>query len=694
MNSTKKNSEFGGVKKKLTAAIAMLLVATIMMVSSTYAWFTLSTAPEVTGITTSVGANGNLEMALLHGTKTDAADANDETKKGNTYADPTRITSNVGDSSAAQEVTKANITWGDLVDLSDASYGLNNIKLNPARLNVTGNQVNGAAPVLVAEYGSDGRVSKLTDATVSGVYKKGTAEGNTSTEYFVAGDDMGVRALGTASGMSDEQIAYRNALAYIATNTIQAREYAQQSLNLYGSALADMAIKHETTEPKDSDTYTQTDIDNVNALLDLLRQSRSSVETALKYAVLAQVSSKTVADADKAAHVDDAAAATTATKARITAVQTAITQNKTLDEVIAAATGVEVNQEGSAFNTAYKSLKDDLNVPDRISASDNGTYGWATISTVMNKIMTTSAMKLNGIKINEVKTSENMNKLISDLTAGKGFTLIMGTGSGIYDTIAQFAGNVSAQVHLSEFSYGGIKLTAVTPTMKTEATAPYKLASVSTAMNALGKPDKASDTEEVITDSYAFAIDMAFRTNAAGANLLLQTEAVNRIYDGSTNEDTQGHGSTYTFTVTNGVDETAAKKLADCIHIVFAKKDGTVVAVAGLDSTTMKSKGNNSYTANVVLQNANVTADGLVGTGEGGKITKKDSAVISGLEQNTALVLSAYVFLDGDAVDNSMVSANATSTMTGKLSLQFSTDVELKPMDYTPLKQNTTGHNG
>ena len=53
------------IKSKLIAAICMLLVSSIMMVSTTYAWFTLSTAPEVTGINTSVGANGNLEMALL-----------------------------------------------------------------------------------------------------------------------------------------------------------------------------------------------------------------------------------------------------------------------------------------------------------------------------------------------------------------------------------------------------------------------------------------------------------------------------------------------------------------------------------------------------------------------------------------------------------------------------------------------------
>lgn len=65
MTKSQANS-YGGVRKKLMGAVAMLLVASIMVVSSTYAWFTLSTAPEITGISTSVGANGNLEIALLN----------------------------------------------------------------------------------------------------------------------------------------------------------------------------------------------------------------------------------------------------------------------------------------------------------------------------------------------------------------------------------------------------------------------------------------------------------------------------------------------------------------------------------------------------------------------------------------------------------------------------------------------------
>ena len=102
MNKAKKKQQT--IRQKLIAAIAMLMVSAIMVVSSSYAWFTLSTSPEVTGIETSIGANGNLEMALNNGGT---------------------ITSNVGDS--LEEAVVKNLTWGNLVDLSDGS-GLDMVK--------------------------------------------------------------------------------------------------------------------------------------------------------------------------------------------------------------------------------------------------------------------------------------------------------------------------------------------------------------------------------------------------------------------------------------------------------------------------------------------------------------------------------------------------------------------------------------
>ena len=53
------------LKTKLVAAVVMLLVATIMMTSASFAWFTISTAPEVQNLDVSITATKNLEIAWI-----------------------------------------------------------------------------------------------------------------------------------------------------------------------------------------------------------------------------------------------------------------------------------------------------------------------------------------------------------------------------------------------------------------------------------------------------------------------------------------------------------------------------------------------------------------------------------------------------------------------------------------------------
>ena len=53
-------------RQKLFAAASMLVIAAILLTGATFAWLTLSLAPEVTGISTQIGANGSLEIALLN----------------------------------------------------------------------------------------------------------------------------------------------------------------------------------------------------------------------------------------------------------------------------------------------------------------------------------------------------------------------------------------------------------------------------------------------------------------------------------------------------------------------------------------------------------------------------------------------------------------------------------------------------
>ena len=194
----KKSKRKQDIKSKLLAAIAMLMVATIMMVSSTYAWFTLSTAPEVQGITTNVGANGNLEIALspLSG-------------------DASEISSAVGDYNLVW--TDKNLTWGNLLDLSDASYGLGNINLLPAQLNLGSLGTN---PLKTPIYGEDGRISTLEPNTYIG----GTVAGE---EGYVVGGGYGVRVVGTSSSMTEYQITFQNNFSAMNTAVKNAHDLAE-----------------------------------------------------------------------------------------------------------------------------------------------------------------------------------------------------------------------------------------------------------------------------------------------------------------------------------------------------------------------------------------------------------------------------------------------------------------------------------
>ena len=182
-----------GLRNKLIAAISMLLVSSIMMVSSTYAWFTLSTAPEVKNISTTVAGNGSLEIALM---PTDGLLSS--------------ITAGVVGKTAA--LTDKNIKWGNQVVLSEGEndpYGLNDISLNPAQLNYA--KPEGAAegtaaefkpkqPLAIAKYGFDGRIAGL-DAQNVGVRSKANGVGFDRENY-------GVRAIGELTNNTEVTSAY------------------------------------------------------------------------------------------------------------------------------------------------------------------------------------------------------------------------------------------------------------------------------------------------------------------------------------------------------------------------------------------------------------------------------------------------------------------------------------------------------
>lgn len=676
MNAKKKNGEFAGVRKKLTAAVAMLLVATIMMASSTYAWFTLSTAPEVTGITTSVGANGNLEMALA--TKDGAAPG----------------TSGVGDSNNSQ-------TWGNLVNIGD-DYGLNNITLKPSQLNIVNGTVS-TNPLQVPTYGADGRVDRLNSTTMSGVF-------DSSKNGFVAGSAIyGVRGLGQSTSMSETEQTLYTALIAFENFVSTAKSTTNQSITQYGNTLAQMAVRHGLNAEKSEDVYTKSEVETINSVIDCLTNAKNTIEKALMNAVLvaaaSENSTKSIYDA-----VNKAMAADNASLNSVeTAFTTALNEASYVD-------GANMVTLPDGYNDA-KSNWTAITIPEKItsisedSEGNVGTNSWDTIQGALNAIVETDGITLNGKTIDQIKSMESLDDLIA---LANNATLEMNAGSGIYGQIAVLVGNIGANIGDIPVKMDGMQVTARSVYMKTTVTETALLKTLGVKlsnMGALSLSDTETSTDQIVNDLYAFAVDLWFRTNASGSNLLLQTDATNRIYKNGGSTETMGGGSTYTFTVPNdAISLDTARKLAACIHVVFTDREGNVLAVAGLDTAnlteTTAENGTVEYTAKLYMQKWgwNNDKNTIVYTYEtetietevktkvdsyGNPIIAKDTTgVITALNQNEAKMISAYVYLDGTSVDNSMVAATSNQSLTGSLNLQFGSSAELKPMDYSPLKGN------
>ena len=159
------------MREKVSAALVLLLVAVVMMVSSSFAWIVLSTNPEIKGMNTTITANGNLEIALANGAEITLPED-----------------SAVGDS--GKDLLRKNITWGNLINLGDPVYGLENIVLRPATLNTNSLL---ESPLYGAGYGADGRVDTLeSDFAFAGW--------DAATETFLAQNvNYGVRTIASVT---------------------------------------------------------------------------------------------------------------------------------------------------------------------------------------------------------------------------------------------------------------------------------------------------------------------------------------------------------------------------------------------------------------------------------------------------------------------------------------------------------------
>lgn len=642
----KKDRRKRDIKSKLVAALCMLMVSCIMVVSSTYAWFTLSTAPEVTGIQTSIGGNGNLEMALL--------------PNGNSVSEA------LGQISASGALL--NNQWGNLVDLS-TGYGMDKIILNPATLGTVSSTTDASGKVTqtlpthflsAPTYGADGRFSGLNNTVLSKVNNNGSFNM----------DGFGVRALGTSSGMSAHEMAYRNALVAADNAFDAALAAAKNAISEGGSSLADLAIKKATGDA--TTTYSQADVQAMIKAYQMVLTTVGEMENALKLYIIA-----------------DYLGTTNVTEDTFETVHTTM-KGLTLAQLTATDSAYDDGITGAADMVAkLAALR--TNVEEKISglqAMTGDGHQWSALSPFVTGLADIDSMKLNGSPIADyLGGGADIGALLNAerklvVNSDKNDT------TGLFVDIANFVGSFSTPVVFEKISYGGYTLNNVGVTMVINATTDPHHLSVADAAASAPEDSAFSSTSANIDSFYGFIIDMAFRTNAADSSLLLQTDAIDRIYaDSTANPATMGGGSTMTYTATqaSGYDVDQLKGLMENIRIVlFNPETRDIYGYARLDvsEATVTAGENGAFSVTMPIKMWDETAN----EGQGGFAMKdgKEDATITKLVQNTATAVSSLVYLEGETITNADVGNGA---ITGTMNLQFASSAELKPMEYNDLRK-------
>ena len=727
MTKTEKNREEkkrkvvmpAGIRNKMVAAVSMLLVASIMMVSSTYAWFTLSTAPEVTGITTNVGANGNLEMMLLNKDSFNSTEEN------------LGVESGVNDSMAAQEVTLANLKWGNLVDLADQSYGLQSIVMNPARLNITEiKQENAASSYTLSSsllkapsYTSDGRVLDVDKDTLTSGY----STDDTWKWDEKADNAYGVRVIGTTSGVTERLTAYRAAISARAAAIESAKNHARNSLLNNGQTLANIVVKAAL---QDAPTFEKADLEALQKLVAQLKTANDAAGEAIVQTVLAynlsNVRDSSGNEDDKISDADVANLKKAFENKAANALPNTFT--RAADE---SKTGTILTPSGTeAAVTKWSSNNDKIttagNKIQELITENKPSYTNDEIMVVVNMLLDKSKATVAGVT-NPGRT--DADRIIENLTKNNMILEVeMNQDSGIYADIAELAGDYNASGLQIKVTVGSLGNISVTVNMSTSVVAKDTTGTLPMIpkLNVGSAPAATLDAsvKPLLTDHYGYALDFGFRTNAAASELQLQTDEIQRVYSGdgaATADTTRGGGSYMEFRTSNttnfSVEELRA--LMSALRVVFVEPVQTenagvtynVLGVAAADitcspvdngatytyegGTFMKdgaevtdAAGANGLKAKLYLNTYEVNGGVLTLTGKKTTGAAADAAAdntLTALTQNVAKKITAIVYLDGDIVDNTMV-ANAASSMTGSLNLQFSSSAALKPMENTGMR--------
>lgn len=183
------------------------------------------------------------------------------------------------------------------------------------------------------------------------------------------------------------------------------------------------------------------------------------------------------------------------------------------------------------------------------------------------------------------------------------------------------------------------------------------MTTVGNKVNGYESPNGGAE-QAIITTTYGYIVDLAVRCSSDGK--LMLSEAVDRVADDA---ETLGAGSTFTKTTGDIADLSG-------LRIVFVDvENNNILGVAGL-AATANAGTDNTYALHMF--NYTVDADGCVALGE-----QANDDTITTLTADTIKKISVLVYLDGGG------SKYAAESASGTLNLQFRTDANLVPMEYT-----------
>lgn len=607
--------------KERVIAVALLLAMSISMMSSaTFAWLTLSRNPEVSGLATTIATNGNLEIALS------GADGEEPDESA------------VGD--GGQDVKLSNITWGNLINLSDPSYGLEDITLRPATLN-TGSL--DESPLYAVTYGADGRMEDIATDFAFTSYQPSQFEGGKGQFVVPAGgaDSFGVRAVSsvkaTTAGAQSDLLALSNLVTKGQAKSVMDFQ------TLYGNTsyidpitkLAGVYITYRISD-KDEDCTAYIKpiygmMQEFSSLLDQVGETVLAIANLQHFMYCDRVNSDDDESNDLAftqftlADLHTGTATDTQTKSgqgyivdsnRKIVLTGNTVYNQLLNEgfvnqnndntIMMLKMYVNMHQK---FGPTYEAIK---GFNTRVLA--NGKVGWEELRDYINVMADIYTATIAGIQAQSV-SSGNIGSL---------------TGSGVKEAIVQSGLLVDMDQMLgTNLTVKGVKATVKVFGMSTSVNAnvstvaqnnaPYQLIEAATLAT-----DRASGGAQGVTwaatDTYGMAIDFWVRTNAPASLLTLEGKMITRTivvgqdengkditqtvvvgYEGANRiweegdpglpvlgtSVTQGSGSCYVFYPETPEDQEQSLKLLQAMSIAFISADGKLLAQADMDTSNV-----------------------------------------------------------------------------------------------------------